>query len=342
MNNHMVETRVMSLVDIPLLRRMADTGVVLDSAMHFTRDVESSRATLMSSVLLPQRNMYTLIARSDARQVVGQLRMRQDEHNAQIMLIAPGLSADVEDTEWLHLLDAMATEAGKRGAQTLMAEVDESSVMFELLRTAGFAVYSRQEIWQRLPDQVINAQPVELQTPTDADEMSIQSLYCHIVPGIMQQVSELPSSPMNGWVYRINGRIEAYVSMSEGRHGIYIVPYVHPDIYREMPGVLAAVIDQANRADRLPVYVRVRRYQSWLEEPLFKLGLTPIAQQAVMVRHLTASIRQPAFVQPFLKTLEALPKPVLPKQPLPTPITEPTLKPIDTSHGNKPTPTQQE
>jgi hypothetical protein len=179
-----------------------------------------------------------------------------------------------------------------------------------------------------LPGQPLCVEPVELSAPTETDEINIHSLYSHIVPGIMQQVADLPGNIMDGWVYRHNGRIEAYISISEGRHGIYIVPYLHPDIYRETPGVIVAAIEQANRSNRLPVYVQVRRYQSWLEEPLFKLGLKPIAQQAVMVRHLTAGIRQPVFAQPLLKTLE-----VLPKQPLPTPLTEPTLHPVDTSHA---------
>ncbi len=314
MSNQLVETRAMTLVDLPLARRLMDAGAVLESELAFTRDLDGPNSALLSSLLLPTRSLHTFVTRSDDQQVVGQFRLKPQGTHAQMIYLAPvPLSPVVEDTEWLHLLDAMAHEAGKRGAQALIAEVDESSPLFETLRSAGFAVYSRQEIWQRQPEPLAETLLVDLHEASDSDEPGIRALYGSIVPPLMQQICEFPGDG-HGYVYRKNGRVEGYITLHEGRRGIYLVPYLHPDIYRETPAVLSAAIEQSGRAHRVPVYVRLRRYLSWLEEALRRLGMQPVAQQAVLVRHLAARVRQPALTQTLRKTLE-----VLPKQAIPTP-----------------------
>ncbi len=46
------------------------------------------------------------------------------------------------------LVEHMMVQSGERGALRLLADVDESSQAFETLRQCGFAIYSRQRIWQ--------------------------------------------------------------------------------------------------------------------------------------------------------------------------------------------------
>lgn len=313
MTKHVIATRPAKLRDIPLLRRLAEQVAVLDSEFGCTRDVGGPNSALLSALLLPQRSLHTLVAFASDQPVVGQFRLKTDDHLAQIVYIAPRLEADTQNTSWLHILDAMAAEAGRRGAYILTGEVDEDSQLFQTMRTAGFAVYSRQEIWRRMPEALpAHIAPAELQPETDADALDIQLLYSNIVPRLVQSIA-VPSSESSGWVYRQSERIQGYIAVSEGKSGVYLLPYLHPDIlFREAAGILAGAIARAgSRADKSPVYVCVRRYQDWLEEALTVLGFESCAQQAVMVRHITAGVRQASFA-PLNHALEGVPRPVRP------------------------------
>lgn len=297
------DTRAASLVDIPLVRRLIDQGAVLDSELEFTRDANGA---LVSSILLPQRGLCTLIARAGKQQVVGQFRLRQDDPVAHIMYIAPYLEANADDTAWLHVLDAMAREAGRHHAHALLAEVDENGSLFETMRTAGYAVYARQEIWVRYPGEYQTFdEPITLTEETEADALGIQSLLNNTVPSLVQQYST-PHAAMTGLVYRKRDRVEAYIAYSEGKHGVYIIPYLHPDVMSEATAILDAALRQIGRAQRLPVYVCVRRYQDWIMEVLAELRFEPCAQQAVMVKHITAGVRHATFA-PLQAQLEHAP-----------------------------------
>lgn len=322
MPNH-VNTRTAKLRDIPLVKRLAESGIVLDSELYFTRAADGPDSAVFSSIVLPQRGLLTLVARCDGEHVVGQIRLKPSEHLAQIVYIAPPLDEDTHDTAWLRILDAMAAEAGKRGAHILTAEVDESSQLFQTMRRAGFAVYARQEIWRRLPGEgPLPAPPVALAEETDADALDIQLLYCNIVPRLVQQIA-VPARDSAGLVYRQDNHIQGYIAMSEGRHGIYIVPYLHPDIlFTEVSAILAGAVARSSNANRLPVYVCMRRYQDWLGDTLVELGFERWTEQAVMVRHITAGIRQASFA-PLAHKLDAVPSPIRP------PTSQATEPPIE-------------
>jgi hypothetical protein len=256
-----------------------------------TRDVITPN---VSGVLLPKRGLHTFLVRVEGQQpVVGQFRIRDDDTNAHIIFIAPSLEPTENDTAWLHLLDAMAQEAGKRSAHTLIAEVDEDSTLFETMRISGFAIYARQEIWRREAGTLTPPHDaVELDEMSSADVPSIQSLFMHTTPRMVQQIADFGTE---GYVYRENGRILGYIAVSEGKFGVYVMPCVHPDTYKSAPAIIVAAAARANRAEKVPVYIRVRRYQEWLVNALTGLGFESWKQQAVMVRHIAAGIRHPAF-----------------------------------------------
>ena len=49
---------------------------------------------------------------------------------------------------------------------------------------------------------------------------------------------------MEGLVYRKDGRIEAYIAYSEGKHGVYLIPYLHPDVLSEASDIITAAVLQ--------------------------------------------------------------------------------------------------
>ncbi|MDE2749774.1 MAG: hypothetical protein OXI34_12475 [Chloroflexota bacterium] len=289
-----VDAHAIKLLDLPLMLRLKQNAIVLHSELGLTEDARGQSSALLSSIVFP-RGLHTLVAQVEDKNVVGQFRYRQDEANAHIVYLAPTLDDGEDDSIWLHMLDAMAEQAGKNGAQTLVGEVELSHRLFETMRRAGYAVYSRQVIWRCGPVAVDKSgNGLRVSGETEADQIGIAALLGCTIPRIMYTVME-PSTEMSGLVYRKDGRVEAYLAYSEGRHGVYIMPYLHPEVLSDAPGIVAAALQQIERCRRLPIYVCVRGYQGWLENAMLDLGFDPWLEQAVMVKHLTAGVRQTSF-----------------------------------------------
>jgi len=306
-----VEARYVTLVDLPLLRRLGEKSVVLDSELSFTHTNNDVLGTFVSSVILPQRGLYTLVARSGAQQVVGQFRLKSDDLHAHVVYLAPDYHSGDDDTPYLYLLDAMAREAGRSGAHALLAEVNEHSPLFEMMRTSGYAVYARQEIWVRQPGVYPSfLGDVTLKEESAQDLMGVNALMHSTMPALVQQFA-LPPSDMPRLVYRPHDRVEGYIAYAEGKHGIYMIPYLHPDVMSNAPSILDAAIRMIPRSDRVPVFVCVRRYQDWVCEALAELAFEPFTQQALMVKHMTAGVHRATFnsLKPQLQVVGTRVKP---------------------------------
>ena len=80
------------------------------------------------------------------------------------------------------------------------------------------------------------------------------------------------------------------MSLKYGKYGIWVQPYVHPDVEnidRKLVYLLNRLPGRRNR----PLYICVRSYQSWLEIAVEAIGAQPGDHQAEMVRHLTIANR---------------------------------------------------
>jgi hypothetical protein len=333
-----VDIHAAKLTDLPLVRRLADRSIALDSGVCFTRAGEAT--PLFTSLLLPQRGTYTLAGRVGKQMVAAQIRVKADDHLAQLVYISPDGMPGTDDSAWLAMLDAVAVEAGKRGAHMLTAEVDEMSDLFVTMRRAGFTVYARQEIWRWAGDlQAMAARAAtmsgELVQETDDDTLAIQLLYSNIVPRLVQPIA-VPSSESIGMVYRRGERVMAYVAVSAARHGVYLMPFMHPDVLgevgREAAAIIAATLLRFPRSEHVPVYVCVRRFQDWLSESLREIDFELCSQQALMVRHIAAGVRQAAAPK-LAYNMRA----VLPAAPVPSPSSGHVANTtFDTDSGDSP------
>ena len=288
------EAHTLKLLDLPLMLRLKQNAIVLHSELGLTEDARGQNSALLSSIVFP-RGLHTLVARVYDKDVVGQFRLRPGETNAHIVYLAPTLEDDADDAIWLHMLDAMAEQAGSNDAHSLVGEVETSHRLFETMRRAGFAVYSRQVIWRHRPMAAASRSAgLKLAAETDDDQIGIAALLGSTIPRILQTVMG-PSTDMAGLVYRVDGRIEAYLAYSEGKHGVYLMPYLHPEVLSEAPAIIAAALRQIEGCRKLPVYICVRGYQGWMENAMLDLGFDSWLEQAVMVKHLTAGVRQASF-----------------------------------------------
>ncbi|GAB1419996.1 hypothetical protein MASR2M15_00690 [Anaerolineales bacterium] len=285
------ETRGVSLVDIPLLRRFGNKGIILNTELKLTRDAFDGVS--VSDILFP-RNWHTYVSRIDDHQAVGQFQYRPDENNAYLTYLAPEDESKIVQQLWLEVLDTLATEAGSRGAQHLIAEVDPNSLLFEVMRQAGYAVYSRQSIWYEPPKEKNTVSSLTLEDANQFDVNDIQNLMAHITPKILQQII-MPVLDMRGLIYCKDKRIEGFIGYTEGKKGVLIRPFLHPNVMPMATEILHSAMALIHQRNKVPLYVGFHAYQSWLTPSIKDLHLIEWADQAIMVKHLAAGVKQPEF-----------------------------------------------
>jgi len=295
------DTHNLSLTDLPHVIRLSGEGVVLDSCLAST--TAGGGGNWLAS-LMPHTSRHTLVARYEGQRVVGQFYITPDGDGAQIIYLAPHLPTSGEDSAWLLILDAMVREAGRRGAHALTAELDETSPLFETMRSSGFAVYARQNLWMAPPEprEDDDSPTPDLRPTDDRDAAHVQIIFQRTVPSLLQHV--IPNPPPQGFLYYEEGVLLGFVAVADGRDGVYIMPYLDHRMSGD-PGVLVREVGKRVRgSERRTATVRVRRYQGWMNAPLENMGYSLVAKQAVMVRHIGAGVHSPGFA-PLSKKLAA-------------------------------------
>ena len=287
--------------DLPALQRCRHQSIILDSARALTLGAQLLPGALLS-YLVPATGVFTYVLDEDTSleaPIMGQFIHTLGSQSAQLTFLTP--DAALESAGVTNLLEFMAVLSGERGALRLMADVDEQTQAFEILRRSGFAIYSRQRIWQFTARSSDTPPPSAWRGSSSRDEISIRSLYNNLVPGLVQQVEPYVARHPKGMVYRKEGELLAFVEFKYGHRGVWIQPFVHPDA-QDMADHFSALIQKIPNRFSRPLYICVRSYQSWLETTLEDLGAEPGPRQAVMVKHLSVpqkAVR--AFALPALE-----------------------------------------
>ncbi|PJF30088.1 MAG: hypothetical protein CUN52_05070 [Phototrophicales bacterium] len=320
MSNKDTDIRPATLVDLPLLYRSMDKAILLDSIADCVRDRHDLMGVLLSSnVLRPFGGTHTLIARSDRQQVVGQFRMKSDNSSAHVVFLATTQDGDVDESLWLSLLDSMVQDAGRYEAHMLVAEVYEGSALFETLRTSGFSVYTRQQIWRRPPLPLTHTpSEIALHEATDADMLSVHALLGRTLPSLMQSIPCTPDDAQR-WIYKKDNRVEAYFTVSGGKYGVYIVPFINPQVVtsEEVIALIETLLSRLPKSERQTAFIRVRRYQEWMDYALARMGFMPTdITQAVMVRHIAVRNKQHRLAFGMQHALKTILEPIKTNQPL--------------------------
>jgi hypothetical protein len=288
--------------DVGLVKTLTEQGVCLDSETALTHGPHPLQGALLD-YLMPGVGMPTLIWRPSERNgdtgslgagraVIGQLHHRLGRRQAQVMFMAPQATQAAEG--WLELMERLAQMAGERGAHNLLAEVNEDSAEFEALRSAGFAIYARQSVW-KLPAQgqpLTASVAVPLRPAVSADAFAVSTLYSNIVPRLIQQVEQPPHRIERGYVLEQHSELIAYLDVRRGPLGIWVKPYLHPEVYDLSDAVLQAGLSQLKPGTDKPVYVCVPRYEDWLQEVVARAGFEARGSQAVMVKRLAVGLTE--------------------------------------------------
>jgi hypothetical protein len=270
--------RSLDVLDLPLLSRYRRDMLSLDSARLLTRGDPLGAAALLS-YLDPRRHIYTGIAAKGGSSLMGQATLGEEDTSARLAFLAP---AENLNGLTLPLLEHLVAQVGEWGAFHLLAEVDEDSPAFRLLRHVGFAMYAWQRVW-KLPSSDQSDNKDIWRPAVEMDWPAVQALYGQIVPALLHPVEVLPKQVMG--LVCSEGNLQAYVAVNSGPKGIWIQPMVPPDsdcVSEQLAGLTHAVADWRGK----PIYVCVRSYQAWLETVLEDLGAQSGPRQAVMVRRL--------------------------------------------------------
>jgi hypothetical protein len=293
MNNgdRKIEIRPFAWHDLWMLYRFRGQVQFLDNALATTRGSAVGWSAMFGH-LHPTQTIFTGVLRSkrDGIRLVGQMCYRSGDHSARLAFILP--EREMTSPGAVALVEALAYEAGDRGAMHLLAEVEEGSHTFEALRRAGFSVYGWQRIW-RFTAENMPAECAEQcwQPASELDEVAIRSLYHTVAPPIVQGAEPLNGRMLTGLVHLQKGEVLAYAEGLHGPGGIYLAPLVHPNV-SDLPLVMQSLLRRLSPRATRPVYVAVRSYQSWIEAALESLGGEPGPRQALMIKHMVQMQRQ--------------------------------------------------
>ena len=294
--------RPVSALDLLTVRRLVERSLPLDMVATLTNGIGGVEHAALSAVPLTDLGAPTFILRNGHGGYVGQFQHRLGDQIAQLSFLAPE-PQEGDCREWGVFLEALVARAGQRGAHLISAEVNEDHPALVAFRMAGFAVYSRQVLLRRDPAPVHDASSELLRPATDQDSFAITLLRANTVPRLLQQADLLPDDVTTGLIYERDGQIAGYLALIEGKRGVVIKPYFHPEVYDQAAAVMEAALAFIPRVAELPVYVYARAYQDWLRGVLEQVGFLSWAHQALLVKYTMVRVERPETVTaPALET----------------------------------------
>jgi hypothetical protein len=269
-------------------------------------------------------------------QGLAQTRQRRGRPEADVIYLSPSFSTTNEaPTIWYRLLNHLCTRAGERGIQRLFARLAEDGEEIETFQQLGFSPYTREDLFrlnslsespQRLDKAVMRPQQA-------VDAWALQRLYANVAPRLVRQAERLGErgwerssvdwplrTRSEGYVLEDNGEIVSYLLFSGGRIGHWMRILLHPQAYDRADEVIQHGLAFLSHYPPCPIYCSVREYEGGLGTPLQDWGFEPFASQAVLVKHTTVRIKEPArkLVPALDKRAEAA---------------TPTMSRINSNHG---------
>jgi hypothetical protein len=287
--------RPFELRDIPTLHRYRSQGLFLDSIPTLTWGRTLVPAGAMMSPISSAMGVFTSLYQGEedgSQPIIGQVVHASGSPFARFTFIAP--DSAIESPVLAPLVENLIKRVGERGAQSLIAEVDEKSFTFEALRRAHFSIYSRQRIWRlnQPPKGKLGKSPWRLITPID--EIGVRKLYGAMVPALVQQVEPAPWGRLRGYVYYEEGEMLAFVDVIRGPRGLWAQPFIHPEL-ENVDLRLSQLLEGLSPRKNRPLYFCLRSYQAWLSVVMEEIQAEPGVSQAVMVRRLAASVKKAAL-----------------------------------------------
>lgn len=279
--------------DLPTLHRCRNQGLFLDSALLLTRRPSLIPTGALLNYFAPTTGIYTFVGDNDGQakgSILGQVTYSAGSQVAHLSFLAPEDAFQSVEAEIEPLIERMSVEVAERGGMFILAETYENHLAFELLRRAGFTVYTRQRFWQLSVPPALASPEATWRPCFDRDLIPIRSLYNNLVPGLIQQVQPPPSGKLKGLVYYQGDDLLGFIELQYGPRGILAQPFIHPNA-EILPASMIPLLESLPDRGTRTVYLCVRSYQAWLETALYDAEAQPSPLNALMVKRLVVSRR---------------------------------------------------
>lgn len=287
--------RSFKIRDFRQLHRYRHRGLFLDNIPTLTRGKLLIPVGAMLLPLSSTLGVFTSVYENNAdhsETILGQVAHNSNSPYARFSFLAP--DSAIESPNLSILVEHLIHQVGERGAQNLIAEVNEKTQTFEVLRRENFSIYARQHIWRLMEFKKPASDSFRWRNQISHDEINVRKLYNAIVPALVRQVEPSPWNRARVWVYYQGGEMLAFAEVVLGSQGTWVQPFIHP----EMENVdinLIHLLKHLRMRRRRPIYVCLRSYQAWLSHALEEAEAEVALSQAVMVRRLIAAVKHPAL-----------------------------------------------
>ena len=283
--------------DILLISRLQKRGI----ALSLEDALIQPHRPLLAAYFSP--NVYTCVLSEveGGRRREGFAQMREGRPVAEVVYLAPALSADEEAPAiWRRLLAYLSAEAGRRGIQRLFARLPEDGPEVEAFQQVGFSIYAREDIFRLArAERPSRSDRIALRRQRPADEWGLQQLYAAVTPRSVQQSEGLRCwenrrrPRLEGYVLEEDGEIVGYLGVGRGRLGHRLRVMLHPRAYERADGLIEYGLSLLAEYPPRPIYCSVRRYQGGLRGALEARGFQLFASQAVLVKHIAVRAEKP-------------------------------------------------
>lgn len=223
---------------------------------------------------------------------------------AALVMMAPHAQSEEMVEAWMYLAQEFASEAAQRGVHHIVAEAPEAGGEAEALHGAGFVPLIPQDVLKlagRLETLPAPELPAGMREQTKDDEPLIKALHIRTAPKLTYQ-AELTFDMLRGALRAEKGivlerqsEMVGHVSVRHGRRGYGMHIQFRQEAEEDAHIMLQYALSRLAQRGRLPVYVTVRQYQSWLLPVLDMLGFVHTSSTMLMMRHTAARVHQPVW-----------------------------------------------
>ncbi|HFC09302.1 MAG TPA: hypothetical protein ENJ54_05555 [Chloroflexi bacterium] len=272
--------RALTWRDLPLLYRYREQALCLDS-----RRAVIGGAGLVSGALVALFSAATGMAvvadeAAEGAPLVGLAEYNPQEGIARLLYLAPKTALSPE-TALTPLVEALLAHPALRGARALLADAPQQAPWLPALRRASFRVFARQRLWQ-MPTEHAEARAGRWRWPRADERWAADRLYTNLTPPLVRHLLPPPAAAPTAVVYLEDGEVRGVARWEAGPQGIWVVPWLDPDIAAPCEALRALVAFL--RTGEKPLYIAVREAQVWLEGPLERLDARPSEPLALLAR----------------------------------------------------------
>lgn len=282
--------RTFTITDLGLLNAYKKKALFLHNQFVLTQGSAALRRAAWLSPFAGFNGTFTYVCfgAHDGQALIGQVMHKAQAPIAHCTFLAPRSALD--SPMLAELLEQLLVRVGARGAQALLADIEESGQAFSALRQSGFSSYARQRVWQISRAARRETTPSSWRPVFDRDELAVHLLRNSLMPGQVQQIEGDNFGKLEGYVYYLRDELQAYVEVKRGPRGVWLQPFFHLDA-EPVDQMLADLVAKLHPRPSRPLYVSLRSYQDWLEAPLQDLGARPGPYQAAMARRTVVPLK---------------------------------------------------